>query len=249
MLTYERKEKLLAFLADRGTASINQLTALLSASEATVRRDLTELAAAGRIRKVRGGAALPSHEFLNREDPVLVKMENHRDEKTRIARYAAGLIFDDDYVFIDAGSTTFLLASFIENSRATFVTNGISHAHELAKKGCRVMILGGDLKDTTEAVIGAVAAANLQRYNFSKAFLGANGIALKQGLTTTDTDEATIKAIAMEKSFVSYVLTDASKFGKVAAVKFAPVNRACIICDRCDDEEIKQNTVVKEVTE
>ena len=249
MLTTQRRKKILELITDRGSVSVTQLTRLLDASESTVRRDLADLAAAGKIHKVHGGAMLPSREYLNREDRLAVKIETYRAEKSRIARYAASLIYDDDFVFIDAGSTTYLMTTFIENTRATFLTNGIDHAHELARKGCRVQILGGALKDTTEAVIGATAAAGLQQYNFSKAFLGTNGVTVKHGFTTTDTDEATIKAIAAERSFVTYVLTDASKFGKVAAVRFAAADKACILCDRCDDAELKNKTVVKEVTE
>lgn len=57
-----------------------------------------------------------------------------------------------------------------------------------------------------------------------------------------------LKAVAIERSFVTYVLCDHTKFGKVSAVSFSPVAAACIICDKCDDEQLKSKTVVKEVT-
>ena len=72
-------------------------------------------------------------------------------------------------------------------------------------------------------------------------------VTLKQGITTTDTSEAIIKAVAIEHSFSSFVLADSSKFGKVSAVTAAPVDSACIICDKCPDESIKSKTIVKEV--
>lgn len=247
MLTQDRRKKILEHIAANGSVSVAELTTLLEASEATVRRDLTALAALGKINKVHGGATLPSHEFLNREDTIRVKVQEHFEEKSKIAAYAASLIQDNDYVFLDAGSTTFLMTKYIENSKATFVTNGIAHAQELAQKGCNVIIIGGELKDTTEAIIGILAAQNLQKYNFSKAFIGANGITEKQGYTTTDTDEAMIKAIAIDHAFVSYVLADATKFGKVSAVSFKPLDVSSIICEKCDDASIKKKTVVKEV--
>ena len=109
------------------------------------------------------------------------------------------------------------------------------------------MILGGEMKDKTEAIIGVVAAQNLQHFNFSKAFIGANGITFKQGYMTTDTDEAMIKAIAIEHAFVSYVLADSSKFGKVSAISFKTIESSSIICGKCPDEVITKNAVVKEV--
>ncbi|MFR5876841.1 MAG: DeoR/GlpR transcriptional regulator, partial [Eubacterium sp.] len=74
-----------------------------------------------------------------------------------------------------------------------------------------------------------------------------NGISEKQGFTTPDTDEAMLKAVAIERSFVSYVIADSSKFGKVSAVTFAPLDAACIVCDKCPDDAVKKKSVVKEV--
>ena len=247
MLTQERRQRILEELEARGSVTVSELCRLFDASESTVRRDLAALSQMGRLNKVHGGAMLREQEFFNREGNITEKVKTRFDEKSKIAEYAASLITDEDYVFLDAGSTTYLMTKYISDTKATFVTNGIAHAQELAAKGCRVMVLGGDLKSTTEAIIGIVAAGNLQKYNFSKAFIGANGVAEKQGYTTPDTEEAMIKAIAIERSFVSYVLADSSKFGKVSAVSFAPLDDSAIICDRCPGEEIKQKTVVKEV--
>jgi DeoR family fructose operon transcriptional repressor len=185
---------------------------------------------------------------LKTEDSIEKKSSTHVDEKKRIARYAAAQINNDDFVFIDAGSTTYFMTKYLDHSGATFVTNGIEHAKALVSNGCKVFVLGGDLKESTEAINGLIAAQNLQRYNFSKAFLGTNGVSEKQGFTTPDTNEAILKAVALERSFVTYVLCDSSKFGKVSAVTFSPIDSACVICDKCDDKSLKERTVVKEVT-
>jgi DeoR family fructose operon transcriptional repressor len=247
MLTQERRKQILEVLSQRGSATVAQLSDIFDSSESTIRRDLVALSKLGKLNKVHGGATVLSQEFLNNEDNIEVKSLKKVDEKCLIAEYAASQINDDDFVFIDAGSTTYLLTTYIENSKATFVTNGIAHAKELAQKGCRVFVLGGELKHSTEAIVGLVAAANLQKYNFSKAFIGTNGIAEKQGFTTPDTEEATLKAIAIERSFVSYVLADSSKFGKVSAVTFAPIDASCIVCDKCPDDAIRNKSVIKEV--
>ena len=92
-----------------------------------------------------------------------------------------------------------------------------------------------------------MAASNLQKYSFTKAFIGTNGINEKQGYTTPDTEEAMLKAVAIKRSFISYVLADNSKFDKVSAVSFAQLDAACIITDKCANDKIKKRTVVKEV--
>ena len=134
-----------------------------------------------------------------------------------------------------------------ETLKAGFVTNGISHAKLLAKKKLKVVILGGQLKDTTEAVIGLAAANNLQNYNFTKAFLGTNGITESQGYSTPDSEEAFVKAAAINRSFVSYVLADSTKFGKVSSVSFATIDRACIITGKKPDGAFEKLTVIKVV--
>lgn len=247
MLTQDRRQQILDIIKEKGSASVIQLSELFEASESTIRRDLVALSKMGKLNKVHGGATVLSQEFLKTEDNIELKFTKNIDEKMAIAKYCAMQINDDDFVFIDAGTSTYLMTEFLDGCGATFVTNGISHAKNLIQKGCKVFVLGGELKVTTEAIIGLVAATNLQKYNFSKAFIGTNGVSEKQGFTTPDTDEAMLKAVAIERSFVSYVLADNSKFGKVSAVTFAPVDAACIVCDKCDDENIKEKSVTKEV--
>ena len=240
MLTTDRRAQILEILRQNGSVTVSKLAEKFETSESTIRRDLLALSQLGKINKVHGGATVLGQEFLHNEEDI--------NEKEGIAKYAASQINDDDFVFIDAGTTTFLMTKYISSSKATFVTNGIAHAKELTAKGCKVFVIGGELKSTTEAIIGLVAASNLQKYNFSKAFIGTNGVSEKQGFTTPDTEEAMLKAVAMERSFVTYVLCDHTKFGKVSAVSFSPVAAACIVCDKCDDEQLKSKTVVKEVT-
>ncbi len=247
MLTQERRRQILDILKDKGSVTVAQLTKVFDSSESTIRRDLAALSNLGKINKVHGGATVLSQEFIKNEDNIEIKYLKNVDAKSKIAEYAAAQINDDDFVFIDAGSTTYLMTKYIKNTKATFVTNGIAHAKALANNGCKVFVIGGELKHTTEAIIGLAAASNLQKYNFSKAFIGTNGIAEKQGFTTPDTDEAMLKAVAIERSFISYILADATKFGKVSAVSFAPLDSACIICENCVDDAISSKTVVKEV--
>lgn len=247
MLTQDRQSKILSILNKQGSVTVSRLTEILSASESTVRRDLTYLANEGKLNKVHGGATALNQEFVKFEDNIEEKLTKNTDKKMEIARYAAEQIKDDDFVFVDAGTTTLLMTTFLNHSKATFVTNGIESAKQLAKNGCKTIVLGGQLKQSTEAIIGLVAASNLQKYSFTKAFIGANGISEKQGYTTPDTEEAMLKAVAIERSFISYILADSSKFDRVSAVTFASLDTACIITDKCANDKIKKRTVVKEV--
>ncbi len=247
MLAEERFRIILDTLAKKKAVSVTQLCEMMHISEATARRDLNFLARQGKLAKVHGGAVAADRQYEAEEPSVAAKARLQVEEKDRIARYAAAQIHDDDLVFLDAGTTVLRMAEYLGDSKATFVTTGISCARRLVKKGLRAYVIGGLLKPGTEAIVGGAALESMQSYNFTKAFLGINGIAKEQGFTTPDTEEACIKAKAVEKAYMSYVLADSTKFGRVAAVTVCGLDKACILTDRLPDESYRQCAVIKEV--
>ena len=170
-------------------------------------------------------------------------------EKDIIARYAASLINDDDFVYIDSGTTTLRMIDYIAASNATFVTNGIVHAKKLIEKNMKALITGGRIRPVTEAIVGPECTDSISKYHFTKAFMGTNGIALKAGFTTPDVDEAMIKSEAVKHTYMTYILSDHSKFGLVSAVSFAELEKCCIITDRVPEDyrSFSGRTVIKEL--
>lgn len=83
--------------------------------------------------------------------------------------------------------------------------------------------------------------------NFTKAFLGANGISDDHGVTTPDVEEGLIKAEAVNRSYITYVLADSSKFGKISSVTFADLSQVCIVTDSVPDTKYHDKAVIKEV--
>lgn len=247
MLVEERFNAILNLVNNRHAVTVAELTALLNISESTVRRDLTTLDEMGKLKKVYGGAVANDEVYITDELDVSTKALQNVEKKEQIARYAATLIHDTDFVFIDAGTTTEKLVDCIEHSNATFVTNGIVHAKKLIQKGCKTYILGGEIKLSTEAIIGTGAVNSLRQYNFTKNFMGTNGVSLENGFTTPDIEEAFVKSEAISRSYVSFVLADSSKFELVTAVTFAAVNHACIITDRLPNPKYNETAIIKEV--
>lgn len=155
---------------------------------------------------------------------------SHNDDKERICARAAALVEPDSFVYIDSGSTTLKLIEHLPRLEGvTYVTDSVLHAQHLALRGMRTVVLGGELKPETEALVGPDALATLDRYNFNCGFWGSNGIAAEQGLTTPDIEEAQVKRISMRHTAKRFVISDASKFGMVAPVKFADFRDATII--------------------
>ena len=149
----------LALLAEKRTATVQELCEALNVSESTIRRDLLELDRQGRVNKVHGGATLPSSQFRADEPTMEAKETLAVSQKNTIAKAAAALIQADDFVYLDAGSTTLAVARAVSGAAldAHYVTNGIAHARLLAQKSCHVCVPGGLLRPRTEAIIGAAA--------------------------------------------------------------------------------------------
>ena len=141
MLAEERFALILEQLNEQRTVTVQQLCEALHTSESTIRRDLTELDRQGRLTKVHGGATLPDSRFLADEPTMEAKETLAVAEKRSIAAAAAALIAAEDFVFIDAGTTTLELVRALTGValKATYVTNGVAHARLLAQKaGCCV---------------------------------------------------------------------------------------------------------------
>ena len=229
MLTEERFAKILSILERMGSVTVQQLMTELDASESTVRRDLNTLDANGQLVKVHGGAILKNTVYSTIDDEVVHRKEQNREAKDKIARYAAGLITAEDFVYIDAGTTTERMIDYIANRQAVFVTNAIGHAKKLAEHGCKVYILGGEFKAVTEAIVGEEAVFTLDKYNFTKGFWGANGVSRQRGFSTPELKEAMVKKKSMENCKERFVLADESKFNQISSVTFAPFEGATVI--------------------
>ncbi len=248
MLTEERYSIILEQVRNNKSVKLPELCEILRASESTIRRDLTALDEKGLIKKVHGGAVSIEEKNLSMiEQDVEAKGKMYSAEKIAIARYAASLIEEDDFVFIDAGTTTEKMIDFLPDKNVTFVTNAFVHAKKIAQRGFKVYIPAGEIKNTTEAIVGAECIRSLQNYNFTKCFMGANGISMSGGITTPDRNEASIKTVAVSNSKTVYILADHSKFDQIAAVTFAEIERVKIITDKLEDRKYLSKTVIKEV--
>ncbi len=247
MLTQTRHDKIIEILSEQNSATVIELADALDASESTIRRDLVTLDRLGRLKKVHGGATVISKSHFVYEDDFTTKSALNVAEKERIGREAAGLITNDDFVFIDAGTTTSAMIDFISAGiRTTFVTNSIVHAKKLIQKGLKAYVIGGRIKLNTEAVVGSEAINNLRKYNFTKTFMGTNGISVRRGYTTPDVEEAAVKAEVMKRGHKNFILADHTKSDKIFSVTFSELQSGVIITDELINNKFREYTIVKE---
>ncbi|WP_286856120.1 DeoR/GlpR family DNA-binding transcription regulator [Streptococcus sp.] len=247
MLKSKRKQLIMEKLSHDKFVRLDDLVSLLDTSESTVRRDLDELESERKLHRVHGGAELPhslQEEFTNQQKSI-----KNIQEKMQVARKAASLISNDDVIFVDAGTTNELLLGYLNQDNLTVVTNSIHHAAKLVDKNIQTIIIGGHVKKSTDASIGAVAYEQIKQLNFDKAFLGINGID-EEFLTTPDMEEAVIKKTVIKNARKSYIVTDSSKIGRVSFAKVDKIESATIITNQSSGalmKKIKENTRVIEV--
>lgn len=214
-LAPQRWDNLRALIRDSGVIRVEDLCRRLKVSPATVRRDLDQLERGGAIRRVHGGAVSVESRL---DEPVFAdKTSRAAREKRRIAEAALTFIEPGDTVYLDGGSTVLELARLLrERTNLTVVTNSLYAAHELAGRGPRLIVIGGELRRLSQTMVGPLTERVLQELHLDKAFMGTIGLALDEGLTTTDHSEAFTKKLVMGQARQVIVLADSSKAGKVS---------------------------------
>lgn len=237
MLTEERYKYILDKLAQQGLVKSQDLMKETNCSESTIRRDLDVLEEQGLLVRVHGGAKRVYE--VERELPVVEKTLKNVQEKKEIAEYAAMLVKDGDTIFLDAGTTTLYMIPFLKHKNIRIVTNAVQQASLLADQNNDVILIGGVLKNTTKAVIGAIGLTQLSQYRFNKVFLGINGIDIEYGLTTPDPEEAAIKKQAVKNSAKVFVLADKTKFNKVTFDKVDNIENAILVSNELDRTEFE----------
>lgn len=243
MIIEERHRIILEELNKNGIVTLADLTVLLDSSESTIRRDLNSLHNDGKLKKVHGGAVSIGDNYSKSDYKVTIRKEINHDEKDKIAKVAAELIEEGDVIYIDAGTTTELLIHYLTDKNITVVTNGISHAKKLLDKNIKTFILGGEIKNLTEAIVGVKAVKDIQSYNFSKGFFGANGVSEKEGCTTPDISEAMIKSEAIKHCKEPYVLVDESKINEASFVTFCKVEDVTIITNNLGEYKFNSKVI------
>ncbi len=208
----ERQRNILDLLSKNQEISVNKLVSKFGVSSVTIRGDLDFLESENLLRRVHGGARLQS------EDDIAQRIGINYPKKKAIAAKAATLVEHGDTIFIDAGSVNALLARELsQNADIQVVTTNVFIARQLKESKVNVIILGGVYQHDSESVVGSLAKMGLEKVNFSKAFIGVNGITGEHGFTDTDMMRAEIAQAAIHKAREAFVLSDSTKIGKIAA--------------------------------
>ncbi|RUU57174.1 DeoR/GlpR family DNA-binding transcription regulator [Mesorhizobium sp. M2C.T.Ca.TU.002.02.1.1] len=220
MLTEERHQLIRDQLAADGKVLAGELASRFGVSEDTVRRDLRELAKAGQLRRVYGGA-IASAPFAAAS--VGQRSGHAVEEKARLARAAVGLLVAGHSLFIDGGTTNEAIARAIpRDMELTIATNSLGVASALAdRRLVELIVLGGRYVPDLGTCVGADTLAAVAQLDADLFFLGSCGLDVARGVTAFDSAEAEVKRAMVKNSAGIVIAVTNDKLATAAPYRVA----------------------------
>ncbi|MBV7392262.1 DeoR/GlpR family DNA-binding transcription regulator [Enterococcus alishanensis] len=243
MIPYERKEKILDILSQEELIRIEEFQNYIpGVSTSTLRRDLKELEKNNKVHLLAGGGVKLITSTT--EIPISDKANLQTKEKQYIAKLAAKQINDGDTLYLDSGSTCFALLKEILNKKVHIITTNTDALSLVGDFSCEITLLGGTFNPIISSISGPLTEENIKQYIFDKAFLGANGVDVKYGVTTPDYVEASKKRVIINQARNSFLLCDSTKFHKAATVRAFDLAEVTLISDQTDKKLAKEMKII-----
>ena len=207
----DRQSRIVSELRAIPSLRVNDLSARLAVSTETIRRDLAELDAAGKISRTYGGAT----STMLHEPGVAIRETLMVTERRIIAEAAVRMVDPNDILMIGGGATTLHFARNLANAldHLTVITHSFSIAAALAVNSSHKVLMLPGLYDGREGLIhGPDTIEALQRFHAGKAFLGASGLT-GEGPNDAGLGPGLVYGAMMRRSARSIILADHGKFG------------------------------------
>ncbi|MYM35073.1 DeoR family transcriptional regulator [Duganella sp. FT50W] len=237
MVNHKRRKRLLKLLAEHNAATVPQLVDWLNASPATVRRDISWLAARSLLTRTRGGAANLEQKkrgFTLTSETFQHNIQCRAEHKRAIARYAASMCNEGETIIINGGTTTFMMAEFLTDHHLKILTNSFLMAERLlVSSENEIIVPGGKVYREQNVILSPFDNDITQHHYAAKMFMSVFGLSL---LGLMEADPLLIQA---EKRLISQaeeliVLADSSKFTKKAGLILCGLNRVSTVITDTD---------------
>jgi DeoR family glycerol-3-phosphate regulon repressor len=218
-----RQTEILDLARAEGRVAVEDLAQRFDVTLQTIRRDLSELAEAGFLDRVHGGA-------LARVGVVNIGYEQRRrmseDAKTAIARACAAEIPDNSSLILNLGTTTEAVArELLHHKNITVVTNNMNVANILlANPGCEIMVAGGALRRSDGGLVGELTTQFFEQFKVDFAVVGTSALDLDGDMLDFDLAEVRVSRAILGRARRSFLVTDHSKLGRSAPARIASLS-------------------------
>ncbi len=231
----EREREILRILAEDSGVSVSMISEQLKVSAVTIRSDLNRLAERGLVVRTRGGAFPAFH------PSILERQKRNMQAKTAIAKTAADLIEDGDHVMISAGTTTALIPKFLLGKQEIHIVTNSTLIVPYARinPALHVTFVGGEFRASAEAMVGAIALREVERFHVKTAFIGTDGFSLETGVTANLVELAEVVKTMTAHAEQRVVVADSDKYGNAGFARIGPLtDMSAIVTDDNLDKKI-----------
>jgi len=237
-----RRAEITDILLHEGRVSVEWLASKFNTSVETIRRDLGVLSNAGKLQRTHGGAILASGKG---EGSFRQRMGENVAAKRLIAQKASALVSPGDTLFVDAGSTTLMLAEELAYvDQLTIITNSAQIAKILGgQNSTRLFLIGGAYNAENSASYGQMAISQLSGFRANFAFSTVGAIDKTGGAMNFDLDEAELARSMFARAEKTVVLADESKFNSVAPFEVSPFSGIDLMVSDCLPDETLQEVL------
>ncbi len=242
MLSTVRRQQIIAWIEEEGSARVRELAAAFEVTEATIRQDLERLEETGRITREHGGA------FLNSVPTQVASQALHHQvemgRKRKIGALAASLVQDNETLIFDAGTTTTEVANrVIEREGLTVITNALNIAMTLGSvPGFSVHMPGGEFKPPTLSLTGDKSVEYFKDILAGKLFLATAGVDVQLGLTYPSFADLQLKQAMIRAAQHVYLVADATKINRPSFTRLGDLDliQTFITDDGISDVQAKE---------
>jgi len=211
MYLEERQKEILSFLREKKRCSVRELAETLFVSEATIRRDLHQLAADGKVQKTFGGAIIC--ENFASEIPFSVRSLDNLETKQSICRQASALIQEGMTLFMDGSTTPEHLVPYLFHFRELqIITNNPRIPLLLSNTPLKIYCTGGMFNHTSQLYAGSIAERTIANMNADLFFFSARGVDANGKITDSSPSEHSLKQLMLANAKVSCFLCGHQKF-------------------------------------
>ena len=215
MLPIARKNKIKETIIEKKSITVAEMTELFKVTEETIRRDLKQLEDEGVLTRTYGGAFIS--DGVQNDVDVNLREYIHVEGKKKIATKCLAFIKNGDSIFLDASTTSLVIASMLKDKKLTVVTNSLKVVNALTDSpNVNIVVIGGSLSKSSLSNLGRNAEHNMQNYFFDSAFISCRSVSMQHGITDSNEQQAGIRKIAAKHANHVYLVADYTKFDKTS---------------------------------
>ncbi|SDO16635.1 DeoR/GlpR family DNA-binding transcription regulator [Alkalicoccus daliensis] len=247
MLAIERKKFIKDLIIEKKSVTVAALTNQFKVTEETIRRDLKQLEEEGVLTRTYGGAYIS--EGVQNDVDINLREHIHVEGKKKIAKECLKHIHSGDSIFLDASTTSLMIAQLLKDIKLTVVTNSIKVVQALNDNpSVNVVVIGGQFSRSSQSNLGRLSEKTLEYYYFDIAFISCRSVSMEHGITDSNELQAGIRRIAADHGNTVFLVADYTKFDKTSFIHISEFDQIQhIVVDGQLSEEWKEFLRVKNI--